>query len=136
MALLTGTVRYRPRPATKLPFGPVHARFGRDGIIDWIVDEAQMDPLLGAALAETTSAMLPILPTLLIRPTAVRWHRDKTMAGSQLLIADATSEIIHVQVPAELVTQEVADYVGKHATVVLRTLMESAPIIGENSGLP
>ncbi|MEU4234142.1 hypothetical protein AB0F17_58550 [Nonomuraea sp. NPDC026600] len=135
MALLTGRVRYRPLPAIKLPYGPVHARVRRDGTIDWIVDEAQIDPILGNALAEASTAMIATIPTLppTTRPTHVRWHRDRTIGGSELFIADIDADVINVMVPRDLVTRDVAMHVGLHATVVLQTLLRTMPVIGEGS---
>lgn len=125
MAPLYGTVRYRLLPASRLPTGPVCAFVDRDRNVQWAVDEAQMDPLLGQAFSRASAAMRPVLPVL--RPTLLQVYRDRALGGSQLYVAELDETCIHARVPHELVTCDVAREIARHGTLVLRALLGDWP---------
>jgi len=127
------TVTCELASARRLPFGPVSAVFDRWGNIRWTIDETKMDPLLGPALAEASTAMQAVLPAL--RPTRVRVHRDRGLGGDQLLVADV-ADVVEVCVPYELMKQEVAQQVSLHGTLVLRTILARTPVIGHTAPPP
>lgn len=125
MARLYGTVRYRLLPASRLPNSPVCAYVDRDRNVQWAVDEAQMDPLLGRVFSTASAAMEPVLPIL--RPTLLQVYRDRALGGSQLYIAELDESCIHARVPHELVTCDVAREISRHGTLVLRALLGMCP---------
>jgi hypothetical protein len=131
---MAGTVRYRLIPAHRLPYGPVSAYFGPTGDLTVLVDEAQMDPMLGPVIGGLSDAILSILPTA-SDMSAVRVHRDHQLGGSELVAADIT-DVIDVFLPHDLVTKEVAQQIGVHGTRVLKTFMQMAAIIGQSSPPP
>jgi hypothetical protein len=124
-----GTIRFRAVSPRLLSLGPVTVR-SRSGIISWIIDERQIDPLIGAAFASFSQTILDGLQAPARRPDRVRIHRDHAMGGDQLLAADVTKSAIDVFVPAELMTQEVAEHIGLHGTAVLRHILRSMPVLG------
>ncbi|MET8866468.1 hypothetical protein ABZW11_26320 [Nonomuraea sp. NPDC004580] len=127
-----GTIRFRAVSPLLLPLGPVSVR-SCCGIISWNIDERQIDPLIGAAFASFSQSVLdglqlPLLPGCR-RPNRVRVHREHSLGGDQLIKADV-SRTIDVFVPADLMTEEVAKFIGLHGTEVLRYLLATMPVLG------
>lgn len=131
---MPGTVLYRPTPAQKLPYGPVSAYFGPTGNITWLIDDAQIDPLLGHALIGLGNIVVSLLGEGLT-PSKVRFHRCHQLGGSELVAAEI-SDAIDVLMPWDLVTREVTRQLGLHGTTVLQELLRMPHICGRGTPPP
>lgn len=128
---MDGTVRYRLLPSHQLPFGPISIHRSKVGNITVVVDEAQMDPLLGPVIGQLSDGILDVGS---IAPLdRVRVHRDHALAGDELIVAHVEAATVNVFLPYDLVTRAVTQQLGLHGTQALRELMRQSPVIGHGS---
>lgn len=107
--------------------------------VTWLIDDGQMDPLLGLAYALSGTRILRDLST--ITATRVRIHRDHSLGGDDVLIVDPGPDCIDVRVAYGLITCSVARELARHSTCVLRTLKSASafsglPVIGHEIHIP
>ncbi len=126
---MDGTVHYRLLPSHRLPYGPICIHRTRAGNLHVLVDQAQMDPILGPVVAGLSDSILDVGS---IAPLSrVRVYRDHTLGGDDLIAAHIEGATVNVFMPFDLVTRQITQQLGAHGTAALQAIMRHAPIIGQ-----
>ena len=107
--------------------------------VTWLIDDGEMDPLLGLAYALSGTSLLQNFSAVTATHVCIR--RDRSLGGDDVLIVDPGQDCIDVRVAYELITCDAAQQLAQHSTCVLRTLqgvyaLGAVPVIGHGIHIP